>query len=159
MPHHHVHADYGHAHTPGHSHAPANFDLAFALGIGLNIAFVLAEVVYGFSSGSLALLADAGHNLADVLGLAAAWSAVWLSRRPATATFTYGYRRSSIMASLINAVFVLVSVGMIAWEGVSVAFALDCCREAIGHVATTGGITDEDVQDLMVAPSSIATAP
>lgn len=84
----------------------------------LNFGFVIAEVVYGFLSGSLALLADAGHNLADVLGLVVAWSAIWLSMRPATATFTYGFRRSSIMASMINAMFVLVSTGMIAWEAI-----------------------------------------
>ncbi|MCP1470681.1 cobalt-zinc-cadmium efflux system protein [Sphingobium sp. OAS761] len=74
--------------------------------------------MYGFLSGSLALLADAGHNLADVLGLVIAWSAVWLSSHSATATFTYRFRRSSIMASMINAIFVLVSAGMIAWEAI-----------------------------------------
>ena len=78
----------------------------------------MAEVVFGFISHALALLADPGHNLADVLGLVMAWSAVWLSRRPATETFTYGFRRSSVAAWLINAVFVLVSVGMIAWEAI-----------------------------------------
>jgi len=118
MPMAHDHAHAGHGHHHGHAHGPQNFDRAFAVGIVLNFGFVVAEVVYGFLSGSLALLADAGHNLADVLGLVLAWSAIWLSRRPATATFTYGFRRSSIMASMINAMFVLVSAGMIAWEAI-----------------------------------------
>ena len=114
----HDHNHVGHGHHHGHDHAPRSFDRAFAVGIVLNFGFVIAEAVYGFLSRSLALLADAGHNLADVLGLVLAWSAIWLSSRPATATFTYGFRRSSIMASMINAMFVLVSAGMIAWEAI-----------------------------------------
>ncbi len=110
----HSHAGYGHA----HSHAPATFDRAFAIGIALNTAFVVAEIAYGLVAHSLALLADAGHNLSDVLGLALAWGAVWLGRKPATAAFTYGFRRSSILASLVNAVVLLVAVGGIAWEAV-----------------------------------------
>ncbi|MFA5962466.1 MAG: cation diffusion facilitator family transporter [Sphingomonas sp.] len=113
MAHHHAHA--GHA----HSHAPASFDRAFAIGIVLNTGFVIAEVVFGLAAHSLALLADAGHNLSDVLGLVLAWSAVWLVRRPTTSRFTYGFRRTSIMASTLNAVFLLVSVGMIAWEAIA----------------------------------------
>jgi cobalt-zinc-cadmium efflux system protein len=116
MLHHHAHSEAGHEHGHGHSHAPANFDRAFVIGIALNAGFVVAEVVWGIAAGSLALLADAGHNLADVLGLTLAWTSVWLARRPATATFTYGLRRSSIMAALANAVLVLVATGMIAWE-------------------------------------------
>lgn len=112
MAHHHAHA--GHS----HSHAPANFDRAFAVGIVLNAGFVIAEVVFGIFAHSLALLADAGHNLSDVLGLVLSWSAVWLARRPTTSRFTYGFRRTSIMASMLNAVFLLVSVGMIAWEAI-----------------------------------------
>ena len=104
MAHSHSHGhDHGHHH--GHSHAPANFDRAFAIGITLNLGFVIAEVAFGLASHSLALLADAGHNLSDVLGLGLAWGAVWLGRKPATPRFTYGFRRSSILASLFNAVF------------------------------------------------------
>ena len=107
-----------HGHSHSHSHAPATFDRAFAIGIALNTAFVVTEVAYGIAAHSLALLADAGHNLSDVLGLALAWGAVWLGRKPATAAFTYGFRRSSILASLVNAVVLLIAVGGIAWEAV-----------------------------------------
>ena len=108
--------EQGHGHGHGHHHAPATFDRAFAVGIGLNLAFVAVEVVYGLLAHSLALLADAGHNLSDVLGLGLAWGAVWLGRKPATPRFTYGFRRSSILASLFNAMFLLVAVGAVAWE-------------------------------------------
>ena len=118
--HNHAHAQShaGHGHGHGHGHAHATFDRAFAVGIVLNTIFVVAEVAYGLAAHSLALLADAGHNLSDVLGLALAWGAVWLGRKPATAAFTYGFRRSSILASLVNAVVLLVAVGGIAWEAV-----------------------------------------
>ena len=118
MAHAHQHSNDAHPHGHGHGHAPATFDRAFAIGITLNTAFVIAEVAYGLVAHSLALLADAGHNLSDVLGLALAWGAVWLTRKPATAAFTYGFRRSSILASLVNAVVLLVAVGGIAWEAV-----------------------------------------
>jgi cobalt-zinc-cadmium efflux system protein len=110
--------DHGHAHSHGHghSHAPASFGRAFAIGITLNIAYVAAEAVYGVLANSLALLADAGHNFSDVLGLAAAWIAVWLGGRPPSARFTYGLRGSSILAALSNAVVLLLVTGAIAWE-------------------------------------------
>jgi len=109
----------GHAHgLGGHSHAPASFGRAFAIGIALNSAFVVIEAVYGYASGSMALVADAGHNLSDVLGLAAAWTAAILSKRAPTPRFTYGLRGSSILAALFNAVFLLIAVGAIAWEAV-----------------------------------------
>lgn len=117
MAHHHAHAGHSHGHH-SHGHAPANFDRAFAVGIVLNAGFVITEVIFGISAHSLALLADAGHNMSDVLGLVLSWSAVWLARRPTTSRFTYGFRRTSIMASTLNAVFLLISVGMIAWEAV-----------------------------------------
>ncbi|WP_043751449.1 cation diffusion facilitator family transporter [Methylobacterium nodulans] len=106
----HVHA--GHAHV----HAPARFGTAFAIGIALNTGFVLVEAVFGIVSDSVALLADAGHNLSDVLGLVVAWAAAVLGRRAPSARFTYGLRSSSILAALFNAVFLLVAVGAIAWE-------------------------------------------
>ncbi|QXQ05450.1 cation diffusion facilitator family transporter [Sphingosinicellaceae bacterium] len=109
---------HGHSHSHGHSHAPANFDRAFAIGVVLNLGFVLAEAGYGVASGSLALLADAGHNAADVLSLLLAWGAAWASRRQPTANFTYGFRRSSIMASTINAVVLLMAVAIIVVEAV-----------------------------------------
>jgi len=99
--------------------APARGDYgrAFAIGIGLNLAYVLAEAAVGAVSGSLALLADAGHNLGDVLGLALSWGAAVLSRRQPSHRFTYGLRSSSILAALANAIILLVVTGGIAWEG------------------------------------------
>lgn len=116
--HHSGHSHYGHAHGPGHGHAPASFGRAFAIGIGLNSLYVILEATFGILSGSLALLADAGHNLSDVLGLLIAWGASWLSNRPPTPERTYGYKRAPILASLANAVILLVAVGGIAWEAV-----------------------------------------
>jgi cobalt-zinc-cadmium efflux system protein len=111
------HDHAGHAHGPGgHVHAPANFGAAFAIGIGLNTAFVIIEAIFGFASNSMALVADAGHNLSDVLGLLVAWVAVILSKRAPTTHFTYGLRGSSILAALFNAVFLLITVGAIGWE-------------------------------------------
>jgi hypothetical protein len=102
------------AHDHGHAHhaAPDGYDRAFAIGIGLNLAYVAVEAGFGLVAGSLALLADAGHNLSDVLGLALAWGASWLARREPTARRTYGMRRSSILAALVNAMLLLVAVGV-----------------------------------------------
>jgi cobalt-zinc-cadmium efflux system protein len=120
----HPHDDHaGHAHGPGgHVHAPTSFGTAFAIGIGLNTAFVIVEGVFGYFSNSVALVADAGHNLSDVLGLVVAWVAAILSTRAPSARFTYGLRGSSILAALFNAVFLLVAVGAIAWEAVQRLF-------------------------------------
>jgi cobalt-zinc-cadmium efflux system protein len=116
----HGHDDHtGHKHgSPGHVHAPANFGTAFAVGIALNLVFVMIEAGYGIVSNSMALLADAGHNLSDVLGLAIAWIATILAKRLPDKKYTYGLRGSSILAALFNAVFLLVAVGAIAWEAV-----------------------------------------
>jgi cobalt-zinc-cadmium efflux system protein len=118
--HSHAHDDHtGHTHGPGgHVHAPASFGTAFAIGIGLNTAFVIAEGIFGYASNSMALVADAGHNLSDVLGLVVAWVATILSKRAPSPRFTYGLRGSSILAALFNAVFLLVAVGAIGWEAV-----------------------------------------
>ncbi len=105
-------------HDHGHSHAPASYNSAFAVGIGLNTVFIIVEVVYGLRAGSLALVADAGHNLGDVLGLALAWVAAVLATRRPTRRRTYGLRRSSILAALGNAIFLLVAIGAIAWEAI-----------------------------------------
>lgn len=109
---------HDHGHGQHHGQAPASYGRAFALGIGLNLAFVLVEAGYGLAANSMALLADAGHNLSDVLGLVIAWAASVLGRRAPTPRFTYGLRGSSILAALFNAVFLLVAVGGIAWEAV-----------------------------------------
>ena len=109
---------HGHGHSHGHSHAPADFGLAFAVGAAINLAFVLAEFAAGVLTGSLALMADAGHNLADVAGLLLAWAAVAMAKRPATARRTYGLRKATILASLANAGLLLAGVGAVAWEAV-----------------------------------------
>lgn len=122
----HHHHGHGHAEHRAHGSAlghgdprePASFGRAFAIGIVLNIAFVVIEAGYGFVSNSMALLADAGHNLSDVLGLVIAWAAAVLSKRQPTVRFTYGLRGSSILAALFNAMFLLVAVGAIAWEAI-----------------------------------------
>ena len=109
-----VHHD---AHPHRHSHAGgADYGRAFALGIGLNLAYVAAEAAAGAISGSLALLADAGHNLGDVLALGLSWGAAVLSQRQPSGRFTYGLRSSSILAALANAIILLVVTGGIAWE-------------------------------------------
>ena len=102
----------------GHNHGPKSFGRAFAIGTALNGGFILAEVVLGLSAHSLALVADAGHNLSDVLGLMMAWGAATLSAQPPTARHTYGFRRSSVLAALFNALFLLVALGAVAWEAV-----------------------------------------
>lgn len=109
---------HGHAHGAGHSHAPSTFGRAFAIGIALNLAYVAGEAFYGITANSLALLADAGHNLGDVLGLVAAWVASMLSRRLPSSRYTYGLRRASILAALANAVLLLIVTGAVAWEAV-----------------------------------------
>ena len=97
----------------GHSHSEKAGTKAFAIGIGLNLAFVLAEVIYGFRANSVALLADAGHNMGDVIGLGAAWLAAVLSLRPPTVQYTYGFGSSSILAALANAMLLLVASGAV----------------------------------------------
>ena len=109
-----------HAHHHGHDHAapPARWDRAFAIGIGLNLAYVVAEGIAGLAVGSVALLADAGHNLSDVLGLAVAWGGAALARAVPSKRFTYGLKGSTILAALANALLLLVALGAIVLEAV-----------------------------------------
>ncbi|WP_226700229.1 cation diffusion facilitator family transporter [Qipengyuania gaetbuli] len=118
--HHHAHAGHGHdGHGHGghgHSHAPKDFGRAFLIGIILNSGFVIIEAAYGWISGSMALIADAGHNLSDVLALLLAWGASVAAKRPPNERFTYGYKSSTILAALANAALLLVAIGAIAFE-------------------------------------------
>lgn len=111
---------HSHAHDHTHSHGGdargARLGRAFAAGIALNVAFVIAEVILGLMANSLALVADAMHNLSDVVGLVLAWGASALALRPPSARFTYGFRGSTILAALANAMLLLVVTGGIAWE-------------------------------------------
>src|SRR5258708_6619862 len=119
--HHHEHGHghvHGHGHRHRHVHAPTRFGRAFAVGIALNLAFVLAEAFYGLAANSLALIADAGHNLGDVLALAAAWAAATLGRRRPTPRYTYGVRSTPILVALGNAVMPPLVTGRIAWEAI-----------------------------------------
>jgi cobalt-zinc-cadmium efflux system protein len=112
----HSHHDHDHGH--GHSHAPTDFGRAFAIGIALNTAYIVVEAGYGFAIGSMSLLADAGHNLSDVLGLIIAWAGATLAKRPPSKRYTFGFRGSSILAALFNAVLLLIAVGLIALEAI-----------------------------------------
>ncbi len=112
---HHDHHEHGHAHH-GHHHGPKNYNKAFAFGIALNITFVIIEALYGYFSKSLALMADAGHNLSDVAGLILAWGAVWLATKKPSAKYTFGLRKSTILSALFNALLLLLAVGIIIWE-------------------------------------------
>ena len=139
--HHHDHGhDHGHHHHGhhGHSHAPKDFGRAFAVGVTLNLGFVLVEAGAGIWSHSLALLADAGHNLSDVLSLLLAWGATVLAKRAPSARRTYGLRKGTILASLANAVLLLVAVGVIVNE--SVRRLLEPATVATLPVMITAGI-------------------
>jgi cobalt-zinc-cadmium efflux system protein len=113
--------DHQHGHAHGHAHAipPGGINLRMGIAVALNLIFVLVEGGFGFISNSVALIADAGHNLSDVLGLVCAWGALLLGRLPPGAKFTYGLGRSSLLAALANAVLLLLACGAIAWEAAS----------------------------------------
>lgn len=111
---HHDHSHHGHHHH--HHEIPTDFGKAFAWSVGVNTAFVVIEFVYGFLANSTALMADAGHNLSDVLGLLLAWAASELAKREPDRKFTYGLRGTSILAATANAALLLVACGAIAWE-------------------------------------------
>ena len=115
MPHTHTHS---HGAGCGHGLSTGYIDRAMAAGVALNALFIAVEAAAGVAAGSLALLADAGHNAGDVVGLLLAWGASWLARRPPSRRYTWGLRRSTIYAALANAVLLLVACGGIAWEAV-----------------------------------------
>ncbi|MDD5349994.1 MAG: cation diffusion facilitator family transporter [Chthoniobacteraceae bacterium] len=111
--------EHGHAHGgAGHAHAPRDFGRAFAIGVALNLAFVGVEAVFGLAADSLALLSDAGHNLSDVLGLLLAWAASALAKSSPTTRRTFGFRSTTILAALFNALLLLAVTGGIAWEAI-----------------------------------------
>ena len=107
-----------HGSHKGCHHEPNRYNRAFLIGTCLNVGFVAIEAIFGFWSGSLALLADAGHNLSDVLGLLLAWGGSLLAQRPPTSRHTYGLRRASILAALLNSTILLLAMGAIAWEAI-----------------------------------------
>src|SRR3974390_122735 len=137
--HNHSHA-HGHA---GHHHTPQSFGFAFAVGVTLNSAFVLAELVFGYLANSLALISDALHNFSDVIALLLAWGAAWLSSKRPTELHTYGYRRASILAALVNAALLLLAVGGILVEAVDrIRFPAAVAGTTIIWVAALGIIVN-----------------
>ena len=148
----HDHSHHGHSHSDGHSHnhtaghnhhshAPteAGFERAFAIGIALNLTFVIVEAGFGFVAQSVALLADAGHNLSDVFGLAVAWGAVALTKRAPTKRFTYGLKGTTILAALSNALLLLVALGAIVLEAAQrLAAPAQVHGETVSIVAAVG---------------------
>lgn len=149
----HAHDD-GHDHSghgAGHSHAPTSFGRAFLIGTILNLGFVVVEASYGFAANSLALLADAGHNLSDVLGLLIAWGAATLSKRQPSAHYTYGLRRTSILAALFNALFLLMAVAVIAYEALGRIAAPQPVESLTVMIVAGIGIVINTVTALMFA--------
>jgi cobalt-zinc-cadmium efflux system protein len=132
----------------GHVHAPASFNRAFAIGIALNIGFVAIEAFYGWRADSLALLADAGHNLSDVAGLVLAWGAVFVGRLAPDHRHTYGWQRASILAAFANAILLLVAMGSLAWEAIG----------RLGTPAPTEGFTIIAVAAVGVVVNGITAA-
>jgi cobalt-zinc-cadmium efflux system protein len=124
----------------GHTHSRTDFTRAFALGIVLNIGFVIIEAVFGFTANSMALLSDAGHNLSDVLGLFVAWGGGALALRSASPRFTYGLKKASILAALVNALFLLVAVGAIGLEAIQRLFHPEPTRGGVVMVVAAIGI-------------------
>jgi cobalt-zinc-cadmium efflux system protein len=110
--------DHHHGHNHAHAHSPARFDRAFAIGTALNAGFVVVELVFGVAANSMALLADAGHNLTDVAGLLLAWGAATVARKPPFGRFTYGLRSATILAALASSLILMLAVGGIVWEAV-----------------------------------------
>lgn len=105
-------------HNHSHSHQPLNYNKAFIIGITLNVLYILVEVFYGLMINSMALLADAGHNFSDVLGLLFAWGAAYLAKTATTEKRTYGFRKSTILAALFNAILLMIAVGAITIEAI-----------------------------------------
>jgi cobalt-zinc-cadmium efflux system protein len=138
-----------HAHS--HDHAPANFGNAFAIGITLNVGFVVAEAVFGFIANSMSLLADAGHNLSDVLGLVLAWAAAMMARRAASPRFTYGLKKAPILAALANSLLLLIAVGAIGGEAVRRLFHPSVTDGSIVTLVAAAGIVVNGLTALLFA--------
>ena len=146
-----AHDGHAHAHGHGHGHhhhAPSNHGRAFAIAIALNSIFVVVEFAYGFIANSTALMADAGHNLSDVLGLMLAWGAAVLARRQPDGRYTYGLRSTSMLAALFNAMLLMLACGAIAWEAV----------QQLLHPSAVGGLTVAVVAGVGIVVNGISAA-
>lgn len=147
---------HSHAHNPGagghHHHAPpADFSVAFAAGIALNLGFVAVETAYGFWANSMALLADAGHNLSDVLGLVVAWVGASLAKRPPSRRFSYGFRAATILAALANAIILIIAVTFIAYHAVVRLLIPDVVEAGTVMIVAAIGIVINGATALMFA--------
>ena len=114
MAHNHSH----HIHNHDHGISPADNNTAFIIGISLNVLFVIVEVVTGIINNSMSLLTDAGHNLSDVASLVLSLIAFRLAKKKSTEKFTYGYKKTTVLAALFNAVFLLIAIGILGFESV-----------------------------------------
>lgn len=144
-------ADHAHSHAHAHAHAPADYGRAFAIGIALNLAFVAAETVFGFIANSMSLLADAGHNLSDVLGLVVAWAGAIMAKRAASPRFTYGFKKAPILAALANSLFLLIAVGAIGAEAIRRLFHPSVTEGRTVIIVAAIGIIVNGVTALMFA--------
>jgi cobalt-zinc-cadmium efflux system protein len=127
------------SHDHAHHHPSADYGRAFAIGISLNVAFVVVEAFYGWQADSLALLSDAGHNLSDVLGLLAAWGGFFLARLRPNRKHTYGLGRATMMAAVFNALILLVAIGGIVWEAIArLSHPVPIAGETVMLVAAAG---------------------
>lgn len=144
-------ADHAHSHAHAHARAPADYGRAFAIGIALNLAFVVAETVFGFIANSMSLLADAGHNLSDVLGLVVAWAGAIMAKRAASPRFTYGFKKAPILAALANSLFLLIAVGAIGAEAIRRLFHPSVTEGRTVIIVAAIGIIVNGVTALMFA--------
>ena len=144
-------ADHAHSHAHAHAHAPADYGRAFAIGIALNLVFVAAETVFGFIANSMSLLADAGHNLSDVLGLVVAWAGAIMAKRAASPRFTYGFKKAPILAALANSLFLLIAVGAIGAEAIRRLFHPSVTEGRTVIIVAAIGIIVNGVTALMFA--------
>jgi cobalt-zinc-cadmium efflux system protein len=147
-----VHAHgHSHAHDHGHAHdhATESFGKAFAIGIGLNLGFVIVEAVFGFAANSMALLSDAGHNLSDVLGLVIAWAGGTLAQRGSSPRFTYGLKKASILPAFVKALLLLVAVGGIGAEAIRRLFHPSATEGGIVSIVAAVGIVVNGITALL----------
>lgn len=119
----HNHDDHGHTHSHGHSHGhahhlPESFNFAFAISVSLNLLFTIFQAIYAFLANSMSLLADAAHNFGDVFGLVLAWGASWLLTLPARKRYSYGFKRTTILAALTNAIILVATATLISFESI-----------------------------------------
>src|SRR4051794_31868215 len=132
-----------------HDHSHGDYGRAFAVGIGLNVGFVVIEAIFGFYANSMSLVADAGHNLSDVLGLIVAWAGGMMARSSATPRFTYGLKKASILSALVNSLFLFIAVGAIGAEAVRRLFHPSATQGMVVIVVAAIGIVVNGVTAFM----------